>query len=175
MTVVSVSNTRNPRQAPPPPRKPNGAAYRYELITHDGDVRYYADDVIDLMPGVMNQDAERITLDDRIQHARFVQAITQNFVLRQAILDGVEVTDHMRAVTSGDEPVGDAWEETVPLVLVSVDFAPHTDVPRPFSIDGDVQEPSNIIWLYPETNESYLYSLADAGWVRLSRHVTHTP
>ena len=59
----------------------------------------------------------------------------------------------------------------VPLVLLDALYRPYTDRQAPISgIDGDVRDPSNILWLRTASADSYVQSLAHAGVVQLDVH-----
>lgn len=65
------------------------------------------------------------------------------------------------------------WNPPVRLVLSAADYAPYTDVPSPASIaerrvDGSDQPlvipgDANLLWLRPDTEDDYLWSLHNAG------------
>jgi len=60
------------------------------------------------------------------------------------------------------------WDSPVPLVLLKGICHPYTDRRPPLSgIDGDVQSPSNILWLRNANPDRYLVSLAEAGVIEL--------
>lgn len=60
------------------------------------------------------------------------------------------------------------WDSPVPLVLLEGAYFPYTDRRPPLSgIDGDVQSPSNIIWLRNAHSDRYLESLAEAGLIQI--------
>lgn len=60
---------------------------------------------------------------------------------------------------------------TLPLVLLEGLYRPYADRLPPLSgPDGDVREPSNIIWLRHSHPDAYLRSLAQAGVIDLAVH-----
>lgn len=65
------------------------------------------------------------------------------------------------------------WDPPVPLVLLEGMYKPYTDRIPPISgIDGDVREPSNIIWLRNAHPETYQVSLAEADVIDLAIYST---
>lgn len=154
-------------------RKTDGRPYRYELISADGETRYYSDFVADLIVGVMPAlEDDNSMLANRIRHARIVASIQHGSAARVAQLTRVKISAEERDILQGKTPVGDFWECEYPIALLSTDYFPFTQIARPLSEEGDIPDPSNIIWLRPETNEAYVQSLSVSGWIQLNRHKT---
>ncbi len=63
------------------------------------------------------------------------------------------------------------WDPPVALVLLEGMYRPYTDrLPPRSGIDGDVQDPSNIVWLRNAQSDRYIQSLAEAGVIDLAIH-----
>jgi len=58
----------------------------------------------------------------------------------------------------------------VPLVLLEGMYRPYANRTPPLSGDGDVREPTNIVWLRNAHPDTYLRSLAEAGVIELAIH-----
>lgn len=171
MLAVSTANTAHPKKAPNPLRHPNGDPYRYELIPNSAAARYYADEIGDLIVGILPAlDDEEAMLTARKKHAAATAAVTRATLLRAALLAGAKLTDEEKQAILGTLAPGDIWESPVPLILISTDYAPYTDAPAPLSSEGDFIDPFNILWIRPETNESYVTSLQRIGWCQVNRH-----
>lgn len=68
------------------------------------------------------------------------------------------------------ELAGVEWTEPIPLVLVDGVFAPDTDLAPPTAgINPADDTPATIYWLTARTARAYVTSLAQAGWIQLSR------
>lgn len=173
MPTVSTPNTKNPKQAPTPMRKADGRPYRYELISANGKTRYYSDNIADLIVGVLPpHENDELMLASRIRHARIVSSIQCGSAVRVAQLAGAKMSHEEKDILQGKKPVGEFWECEYPIALLSIDYFPFTKIPQPLSSEGDIPDPSNIIWLRPESDETYVKSLSVSGWIRLNRHKT---
>jgi len=107
----------------------------------------------------------------RARHAVTVQAQLAAQLVADADQAGSPATPREEAVLLADlDQLPDliSWDSPVPLVLLEGMYRPFTDRVPPISgIDGDVKEPSNIIWLRNAHPAAYLQSLARAGVVQL--------
>lgn len=107
----------------------------------------------------------------RARHAVTIRAQLAAQLVIDADLAGSPATPEEEAVLLSDlDQLPDlaTWDSPVPLVLLEGMYRPFTDRVPPISgIDGDVKEPSNIIWLRNAHPEAYLQSLARAGVVQL--------
>lgn len=110
----------------------------------------------------------------RFEHAIGVRTQLAASAVARADDAGTELSQPEREqlllpVSRQVELAGVVWTSTVPLVLVEGAFSPGSGLAAPISgIDGDVREPSNILWLRPRESDDYLRSLGRAGHVELS-------
>lgn len=64
-----------------------------------------------------------------------------------------------------DPEIIDIWGNKHPLVLVTTNYAPFTDVARPMSTEGDYEFVKNIIWIDPSEELRFLQSLSRIGYI----------
>lgn len=147
--------------------------YRYQMVYEQGSRRVAADDPAELLdhliPGYLDM-PEELHAALRVNHAeesvhRLQQRINVAFGLDEADSDEWRLL----AVEWARPPAIEAWSGTVPLVLIDVHYAPHTELPRPRADGG------RIVWLDTEDDESYLRSVALAGEVFLAVRVADEP
>ena len=108
----------------------------------------------------------------RAQHAVRVR----DGLVAQLVIDaehaGIALTADQETIVLADldqMPDIPRWDSPVPLVLLEGMYRPYTDRTPPLSgIDGDVREPSNIIWLRNAHPDNYLRSLAQTGIIDLA-------
>jgi hypothetical protein len=152
---------------PSAPRRPDGSAWRYELVFDRGLRRSYADDLAllvgELIPGYvdLSPDEQQAT---RVAHAHDIQPGLQAGLIVDIGLGGCSAAAReflMEAWSA--RPAIEAWEEPVPLVLVDADYLPLTSTERP------VERGGLIVWLDTVDDEAYLTSLTVAGEVVLAR------
>lgn len=154
------------------PLDSNGQPYRYAW--HDqaaGELVYAstADDLLDeWIPGYLEATPVEQSRA-RAEHA--VTARTHIVATIAAGLAPAELSNEQEGVLLvdlQDMPDVDRWDPQVPLVLLEGMYRPFTDRMPPLSgIDGDVVDPSNILWLRHSTADGYLQSLARAGYIDL--------
>jgi hypothetical protein len=160
------------------PLTPTGQPYHLRWVDHEnGGELVYAETADDLLnewiPGY--QDAApsgRALL--RAEHAvRIRDALVARLVV-DAEAAGVDLTPEQEAILLADlgqMPDIPIWESPVPLVLLEGMYRPYTARLPPLSgIDGDVRDPSNIIWLRNADPRGYLESLAAAGIIDITIH-----
>ena len=168
---------RNHHGDPVAPLTTDGRPYRLRWVDHvDGGTLVYAQTADDLLahwiPDYQHADPPGRALL-RAQHA--VQ-IRDALVAELAVDARAEelLTAEQRDILLCDldqMPDLPRWDPSVPLVLLEGMYRPYTDRTPPISgIDGDVREPSNIIWLRNAHPEPYLVSLAEAGVIDLAVH-----
>lgn len=125
------------------------------------------------MPGYLTG-TRRAQLEARIEHAARTRAELAATLVDDAEADTGPLDADIRAVLLGsswDPPTVLEWAHPIPLVLLDVFYVPYTPRPAPHStIDGDVAEPSNMLWLRPSSPAAYLRSLATAGVAKLAEH-----
>lgn len=151
---------------------------RWEWINTRAAERVYtttAAELLDLwLPGYLAA-SSRTRLEARIEHAAATRAQLAATLVEQAESGSAAIDPAARAVLLGsswEPPDLLEWAHPVPLVLLDVFYVPYTSRPAPRSaIDGDVAEPSNLLWLRPSSETAYLRSLATAGVVQLAEHV----
>ena len=166
---------RNHHGNPVAPLTPAGQPYR--LCWHDtdhGELVYTAtaDDLLDeWMPGYLDLDTEQRMLA-RAQHALQVRAglLAQIAASTSNLHQDIE----RLLLADADDPQLlqlQRWDDPTPLVLLDTLYRPYTDRSAPISgPDGDVRDPSNILWLRPAQAEAYITSLAHAGVIQLDIH-----
>ena len=171
--VLRIAPDRLPRNHhgdPVAPLTPVGLPYQLRWVDHDhgGDLVYAetADDLLDQwLPGYAAADPSE-------------QALLRDGLVAQLLVDaesnGITLTPDQESILLADldqMPDITRWEPPVPLVLLEGMYRPYTDRLPPLSgIDGDVRDPSNIIWLRNCHADGYVQSLAAAGVIDLSIH-----
>lgn len=189
MSVVITANKLDTRDnlVPTPATKPDGSGYPWRMFYNgnqliaDMDTTGEALEV--LLPGYLaGTDQQRFS--DRVQLAETVQALAKATILADLSDEDTEKLSSWEKEVlffsgdpygwgSGETPVGsaqdddnfDLWSQDIPLVLVSTSYAPHTEILKPVSIEGDYEEVKNIIWLRPENELSLLNSLSRIGYI----------
>lgn len=164
---------RNHHGDPVAPLTADGRPYRLRWVDHDdGDTLVYAQTADELLahwiPDYQYADpASRALL--RAQHAvRIRDALVAELAVDSDELLTAEQQDILLCDLD-QMPDIPRWDPPVPLVLLEGMYRPYTDRTPPISgIDGDVREPSNIIWLRNAHPEPYLVSLAEAGVIDLA-------
>ncbi len=160
------------------PLTPAGQPYQYRWVDHDnsGDLVYAetADDLLgEWIPGYQDADPSGRALL-RAEHAVRIRDALVAQLLVDAENNGITITPEQEAILLADldkMPDIQRWDPPVPLVLLEGMYRPYTDRLPPISgIDGDVQDPSNIIWLRNAHPDDYLQSLADVGIIDLAPH-----
>lgn len=171
--------TRNPLTddnpvAIEPPHKDDGSGYRFEMIYEGGRSRAYADtaaDLIDvLIPGYAALD-EAQRLQSRVSYGTGLLAPMQAEVLQS--VDQTALSEDERAVLLAPryEPIAVAeWGSEVPLVLLDVHYAPHSDLSAPRSTLEDVAQPRNLLWIRVAEEYDMLLSLAQIGYISLGEN-----
>jgi len=165
---------RNHHGDPVAPLTAAGQAYRF-CWTDPGQAMVYAETADDLLacwiPEYRSADADaRVRL--RADHALKVRpGLIANLIVEAdeaGIQLSVEEEELLTADLSNLPPDLRRWDSPVPLVLLEGAYYPYTDRRPPLSgIDGDVQSPSNIIWLRNASPDRYVMSLAEVGLILL--------
>ncbi len=176
LRIASDQLPRNHHGDPVAPLTPTGLPYQLRWVDHDhgGDLVYAetADDLLaHWIPGYRDADPAGQALL-RAQHAVQIRDGLVAQLLVDAEDNGITLTPDQEAVLLADldqMPDITRWDAPVPLVLLEGMYRPYTDRLPPLSgIDGDVREPSNIIWLRNAHPDAYVQSLADAGLIDLA-------
>lgn len=162
------------------PITPDGRPYQFCWTDAERGELVYAETAEDLLamwlPGYGDADAEQRAML-RAEHAARIRDELAAELVDQADAQGQVLTADERAVALADlaeMPDIDRWDPVVPLVLLEGMYRPYTNRRPPVSgIDGDVQEPSNVIWLRHAHPDSYLRSLAAAGAADLAAYTSH--
>ena len=158
------------------PLTPSGLPYALRWVDHDnGGELVYAETAEDLLdhwlPGYADADSAGQALL-RAQHAVQIRDGLVAQLLVDAENNGITLTSEQESILLVDlEQMPDItrWDPPVPLVLLEGMYRPYTDRLPPLSgIDGDVQDPSNIIWLRNANPYGYVQSLAAAGVIDLA-------
>lgn len=167
---------RNQHGDPIAPLTLAGLPYRYRWVDHDhGGELFYAETADNLLghwiPGYQHADHTGRALL-RAQHAVQVRDGLAAQLVTTAKTNGIPLTREQEAVLLDDldkMPDITRWDSEVPLVLLEGMYRPYTHRLPPLSgIDGDVQNPTNIIWLRNAHPDSYIQSLATAGMIDLA-------
>jgi hypothetical protein len=152
----------------PPPRRPDGGLYRFELIDKDGRWRAYADDpdalVAELLPSDYLRADAAFRLRARTDFAVRVQVICQATLIADRGLVGCD--PEQVAVLRSDRatpPQVRSWSAPVPLILVEGAYQPGGPLPRP-----EATPPGVIVWIDPRDDEALLRSLHNLGWIVLA-------
>lgn len=153
--------------------RPDGTEWAHVMALHDGSM-VHADtptEVLDeLMPGYTRLD-EQARRTARIGHAeRLAQSAQEARISAAAVAGDLDLTDPDAAgllmllrtarsmplvLENEDAPGGPMpWLGDPTLILVTTTYAPHSEVAP---VGG------NVAWLDPDSEESYLSSLRDAG------------
>ena len=163
---------RNHHGDPAAPLTPDGKPYAYAWTTDRGDTVYAAtaDHLLDVwIPGYLELPASD---RDRLRAEHAVRARTEITATLAAAAgpDTLSAEDETVLLADlADMPDVDTWNSSVPLVLLEGMYRPFTDRSAPLSgIDGDVRDPSNIIWLRHSSSDAYVESLARAGYIQLA-------
>lgn len=159
------------------PIPPAAVSDRHQLCWVDGPDLVFvasADDLLGVWwPAYRAADhavRQRMRVDDAI--GRRTQLIAE--LVSSADQRGIQISDREREqlqtpFSAQGDLAGVVWTNTIPLVLIEGTFAPHTGRTAPLSgLDGDVRDPSNILWLRPRTAPGYIRSLVRAGVVDVS-------
>ncbi len=81
---------------------------------------------------------------------------------------GHKLTDTEAEILLGDrhsQPRIGMWRSEVPLVLVTTYYQPQGDLDRPIGRPPGGEADSNLIWLDPTDEHTFITSIADAGIV----------
>lgn len=146
----------------------------YPLVVEHGGVMIASDshsDLVSLLPG-MATDYRGLDPDQafamRVLNARDAASQLQQHLVRMAERQKrfslahahPDVVSVLRNPTELVRLQRSSWDEIVPLILLTVDFAPHTDLAPMLG---------NVWWLDPVTDETYLASLSEASLIRMWR------
>lgn len=172
--VVRIIRSPRGHRAPPvAPRRPDGGAYRFELIYDGANLRAYADKLEDLMealiPGYGDLDGPARVVE-RLMLAVGAQVRLQAALCAELDMDACSPEEQDVLLGSREHPPAvQRWEAEVPLVLVESYYEPLGGLPRPESLPRGGGEPeSNLIWIDPTSELSMLTSLSKAGLVNLA-------
>lgn len=153
------------------PPTPEGRPYRYAWADDNGDTVYAetGDHLINVwIPGYLDSTTEE---QARIRAEHAVRARTEIVATIAADVPAGVLSESEEAILLADlsnMPDLDRWSSEIPLVLLEGMYRPFTDrLPPVSAIDGDVRDPSNILWLRHSSGNSYVESLAHAGYITL--------
>jgi len=176
LRITSDQLPRNQHGDQVAPLTPSGAPYQLRWVDYDdGGELVYAETAEDLLgewiPGYAAADPDGKALL-RAQHAIQIRDSLVARLLVDAENNGITVTHEQETVLLADldqMPDITTWDSPVPLVLLEGMYRPYTDRLPPLSgLDGDVQDPSNIIWLRNAQADAYVRSLAAAAVIDLA-------
>lgn len=164
--VTRIRNSAAGEPPPAPPAGPAGEPYRLEMIYAGGSWRGYANTADELISLLIDgyEDlpaAERAVA--RLRYAVDVHVPVQAALAAAGPMDACTPGQRQLLLSPRDVPPEPAvWDAPVPLVLVSVFYAPPGPRPRPRSGTGE------IVWIDPVSDAALLKSLAAAGWLSLA-------
>ena len=168
---------RNHHGDPVAPLTPSGLPYQLRWVDHDhgGDLVYAetADDLLDRLaprlPGRRPSRARRCSAPNTPSRSGTPWSRSSSSTPRTTASPSPPNRKRSCWPTSTRCPTSPRWDPPVPLVLLEGMYRPYTDRLPPLSgIDGDVQDPSNIIWLRNAHPDTYVQSLAAAGVIDLA-------
>lgn len=168
MTIALIQNTGDRARPPAPPAAPGGQSFPYEMIYGGGSRRGYADSPGELVTLLIGGYAELADDQARLR-ARIQYAVDVSVPLQADAAAGGDLGDctgRQRAVLLAPRDVPPSvteWAAPVPLVLVTSFYAPVGALPRPVLAGA-----GTITWIDPQTEESLLTSLYEAGWINLA-------
>lgn len=155
-----------------PPRKSNGDGYRFEMIFNGGGSRAYADTAVELIdvliPGYEALDTNA-RVQARVTYGTALLPRVQATVLQDVDQEAIpEAEKSVLLQPRFEAVVVDEWASEVPLVLLDVHYAPHSEIPAPRSALEDVASPRNLIWVRVIEDYDMLLSLHDIGLINLA-------
>jgi hypothetical protein len=171
----SLVITRSPRGDVPstPPRRPDGTAYRFELIYDGAKHRAYADDLVELMgaliPGYESLDGPSRAVERLVAAVR-AQVRLQAWLCAEGDLEACSAEEREILLGSRHQPPAvERWEALIPLVLVENYYEPQGGLPRPEGVPQWGGGPdSNLIWIDASSEMALFLSLHLAGDLRLA-------
>lgn len=180
MAAVMTSNPLAEDDTTPveAPRKADGSGYRFEMIFEGRHSRAYADTAVELLdcliPGYETMSVEE-RLNARVAFGTGLLAPTQAEVLQSVNQTALNEDEKAVLLAPRYEPITVAeWGSEVPLVLLDVHYAPHSEQPAPVSTLEDVTNPRNILWIRVVDDYEMLLSLADIGYISLGENNEYT-
>lgn len=166
MAHTVVQNTREGEQAPAAPSHPDGREWAYEMIYAAGDNRAYADTPTDLLDALIDGYS---TLDGTAQaHARISLAQSARVTMQATFIAerGDGLTPEQRDILNTPQtPHTGPWDSLVPLVVLTSDYQPYTDLPRPIGLPGANDALTNIAWIDVSTDETLIETLHTLGFI----------
>lgn len=178
MAIIIVPEPRDPDVPILPPKRPDGLSYRFSLLYDGGRSRAYADSETELCT-VLLGDAYA-ALDAAGQFTQRYFYCKQVQVWLQAAINGAPTVRPLLQQISADERTillgeraqtvqiaGGVWTSPIPLVLITSEYAPITEVPRPVS-QPPAGEDEPLIWLDPITESGFLRTLHQATVISVS-------
>lgn len=192
MSIIITPNQLVARdnRAPAPATKPDGSGFQWRMFYQSNsmiaDIDSTADALEVLSPGYASLSVEE-KLEDRIRLAQTVQINARSIIASrisqrtanelkdwewEVLLyqgDPYGWQDGTGKLGEQDEEHVDIWFSSIPLVLVSTSYAPHTEIVKPVSIEGDYKEVKNLIWLRPEYELEFLQTLSRIGYITFGR------
>lgn len=145
---------------------PFAMAYQDRAVLADTRTELVADLIKDYADLPDSDEGNADALVARFETGVHVADQFQQIIAAQHVEEGkfdtkVESEDTLTAIfTPRREKLGEIapWTHVVPLVLISTDYAPFTEVPAP---EG------NILWVNPYTETTFLNTLNDLGVIEL--------
>jgi hypothetical protein len=170
----SIPNPVAGTPAPEPPRRPDGTAFRYELITLTEGTRSYADGLDELVDALISGYSGFTAAEKKRARRQLAEGLRPRLQASLISRFGTAACDsaQRKVLFATEGPVKlAAWTGPVPLVLVSAWYAPEGQSPRPKGRVATPEHPAGIVWLETDSERALLDSLAAAGLVVLSERV----
>lgn len=186
MATITFQNSRSADEPVEIPLREDGERFPFLMYWAGMERVTLADTVGELLAALIEGYQDLATAQERlvarIQHALHVQVTVQAEInaetepevwnalseVERSVLSGTREPGRQPHGWAADpDGEGDVWEASVPLVLVETGYAPHTDIPVPLSHEGDVADPSNLLWLRTIEEWDYLVSLHHCGYLVL--------
>lgn len=195
MTATLLSNNRATRDAfvPPPTLNDDGTPVKWRMFYNDNQYIADANNLADLVEVLIENYGLLAEIEDRQElrrsYLKGIQHSTRALVLSSLSADDfASLSTEERYALTNEEPIGPdfsmddegtpfIWSRPEPLILITEEYAPHTELTPPLSEEGAQQDVSNIVWLNSESEMAFLTSLNRLGVITFGqpRAVNRTP
>lgn len=145
------------------PATPDGAPCRFAMRLAGRKMAVYGETASDLLSVLLGEAYADAPADERLrlraEHAVQVASDVQGRMVARGVHPACKQT--LSAPKDVPVPVS-TWSSPVPLVLVDLVYAPHTQTPAPTG---------RVMWLRPSGEVEYVQSLADAGLLEFAANI----
>lgn len=172
MVAVIRKNPWN-GETPVVPLQEDGSNFEYMMYFNGHERIAYANTIREmievLVPQYLGSD-EASQQRMRTSYATSVAVWTQALILAE--IADTDLSDEERSIVYAKrnekpQPVIRDWSSDVPVVVVEDNYEPYTTTPKPTSTQGALGEAENIIFMRTHSEKDFLYSLHEAGYIRL--------